>query len=94
MRNEIPFTDEQIEEHFDENEELGGCIEMVGYTRDTLADMIEGRQTWADRGRMEEATLGGFPALIFVDVQAAKGQRRKTIVIIDYGTVRAVMGAQ
>lgn len=91
MRNEISFTDEQIEAHFDEQNVLGGCIDNVVFTRDTLADFRTARAGYSDRGTLDEDTLGGFPALVMEDVQATRGQPRKSIVVIDYGTVRAVM---
>ncbi|HET8612988.1 MAG TPA: hypothetical protein VFL92_09510 [Sphingomonas sp.] len=91
MRNEIPFTDEQIEEHFDEQSAIGGCFENVTFTRETLDDFRAARRNYNEPGHLTEDVLGGFPAIIMEDVQVAKGHQRKTVVVIDYGSVRAAM---
>ncbi|MEM7428634.1 MAG: hypothetical protein AAF441_21300 [Pseudomonadota bacterium] len=90
MRNEIQFTDEQIEEHFDESP-LGATIDEVVFTRDTLDDFKMARNDYREPGTVDDDNFGGFSALVIEGAQAAKGQPRKDIVVIDYGTVRAVL---
>jgi hypothetical protein len=90
VREEIRFSDEEIEAHFDESP-FGVCIDNVAFTRDTLADFRNARKTFAEPGSIEEETLGGHPALIIEKVQVEKGSKRKSVVVIDYGTVRAAV---
>lgn len=93
MRHEIPLTDEQIEAHFDEQSLIGCAIDDVSFTRSTLADFVESNRGYAEPGRLTETVLGGYPALMIERAQAAKGQPRKDVVLIDYGTVRAFVAA-
>ena len=89
MRNEIQYTDEQIEELFDD----ALPIDEIEFTRDTIDDFLEARPNWAERGEItdDEDTEDGLGVLVIDRAQFAKGDRRCTIHIIDFGTVRGVV---
>ena len=85
MRNEIEMTDEQIEEAFDEYG-IGLVVNSLVFTRDTIADFAAARQNYAEPGRVEEQT---DKTLHVERVQVRKGDARKTLLVIDFGSVRA-----
>jgi hypothetical protein len=88
MRNEIKLTDDQIEEVFS-NLCYGITIEEVEFTRATLGDFIAAAKDYETHGAidLEESTL------IIERVQARKGDQRKDLVVIDFGTVRGCIRA-
>lgn len=94
MRNEIPLTDEQIEAAF---AELDACVNMdaaygidVLFTRETLADFEAASDAWHNsKVPRYKVTGGGFNALCINAAQVRKGDWRRDLVIIDFGTVRA-----
>ena len=84
MRNEITLTDDQVLDAF----EAIGCVadmDWVEFTRDTLADFTAARENYSQRGTLEQKDN----ALVMKDVQAAKGDRRGDLFVIDFGAARA-----
>jgi hypothetical protein len=84
MRSEISLTDEEIEARFEELG-IGLTIDDVIWTRDTLDDFRAARKEWAEAGRIEVDEDG---VLVISRAQAAKGQPRRTVYVVDFGPVR------
>ena len=86
MRDEITITDDEIEARF---EALGyGCtMENITFTRDTMADFRVARLGYAKPGTV---LCDDDDGMIFDGVQAAAGQPRRKLYIVDLGAVRAV----
>ena len=93
MRSEINLTDDQINEIWDDQFNVSDYIEFeASFTRDTLEELLEARKRWHDQGVLFQGTtdIGGHAFIEIERCQAAKGQSRKTVRIIDFGTVRAI----
>lgn len=90
MRDEIVLTDEQIEERFEELQR-GCCIEDLVFTRDTIEDFSTAASDYSSHGEIEKDTLEtGESTIIIEDAQPKAGATRTDVVVIDFGTVRAV----
>ena len=90
MRNEITISDTQIEEAFDEAGH-GVDIDDVEFTRESLEDYRTARKSYNEPGHFSDEELAGYAAIIIEKAQPFSGQRRKDVVVIDFGTVRAVI---
>ena len=94
MRNEINLTNGQIEALFDEafgagvnlDEEYG--VDVI-FTRDTLANFDEASNKFAECGMPIFGEVGGFRTLLLAGTQPFKGDQRRDVYVIDFGTVRA-----
>jgi hypothetical protein len=84
MRNLIPLTDEEIEAKFDD------CctVEDLVFTRDTLDDFRSARGNYAEPGKVEKDTATVWE---LSHAQTAKGQPRRSIMVVDFGEVRAAL---
>lgn len=87
MRNEIDLTDEAIEAIFDETP-YGVTIDDVVFTRETLEDYRDARKNYNESGHLSDEVFGGFPAIMIERAQPFRGDRRKDVVVVDFGTVR------
>ena len=87
MRDEIKKTDEEIEDIF---LKLGVAltIENLVFTRETLEDFKEARKGYNKPGEIEPSRSEGV--LVISGAQVLKGQPRRDLIIVDFGTVRAV----
>lgn len=95
MRKEINLTGEQIEALFDEA--FGAGVNMdeafgvdVVFTRDTLEQFDSGSNSYAECNKPVFGQVGGFRTLLLARAQPRKGDQRRDVQIIDFGTVRAV----
>lgn len=95
MRNEINLTGEQIEALFDEafgagvnmDEEYG--VDVV-FTRDTLEQFDAASNNYVECNKPVFGKVGGFRTMLLASAQPRKGDQRRDVHIIDFGTVRAV----
>ena len=93
MRNEINLTDDQINEIWDDQFNVSDYVEFeASFTRNTLAQILESRNNWQDQGTLFQGKtdIGGHDFIEIERCQAVKGQARKTVRVIDFGTVRAI----
>jgi len=90
MRNEITLSDTQIEESFDEAG-YGVDIDDVEFSRESLDDYRTARKRYNEPGSLSEQEFAGYAAIIIEKAQPFSGQRRKDVVVIDFGAVRAVI---
>lgn len=67
-----------------EFESLDADNDCVSATRDTLDDFREARRHWSEPGTMQEINGG----LYWEECQAAKGQRRSELCVVDCGDFR------
>jgi hypothetical protein len=96
MQNEINLTDDQIESIFDE---LGSCANLneefgavnVIFTRDTLDSFAEASKNYAECNKPRYESAEGYKALCLDRAQVRKGDQRRDVVVVDFGTVRAVV---
>lgn len=86
-RNRTTLTDAQIEELF---EDEGATMEDIVFTGDTVANFIEARETWNERGTLSTGELNGYEWTLIERGQPRKGMQRGQTVIWDLGDVRAV----
>ena len=87
MRNEINLTDAEIEEKIEFY--AGCCVEDLVFTRDTLDSFKSASQGWNEAKGFEEFEGGVF----WDSAQARNGDRRGSLSVFDFGTVRAVYHA-
>jgi hypothetical protein len=90
MRNEISLTDDQIEDLFQEAFMTGVSIESVTFTRDTIANFIDGLQGFESWNKPTQDTCDGFATLEVMQIKIAKGKPKQDLQVVDFGTVRAV----
>jgi hypothetical protein len=90
MRSEINLTDDQIEELFQEAFMTGVSIESVTFTRDTIANFIDGLQGFESWNKPTQDTCDGFATLEVMQIKVAKGKPKQDLQVVDFGTVRAV----
>lgn len=86
MRDEINLTNEQIEARFDD-EGYGLTVDDLSFTRETVADFAKARGSWHNAGALIDADDG---KLVVRGCQAVKGQPRRDLIVVDFGSVRAV----
>jgi Holliday junction resolvase-like predicted endonuclease len=89
MRNLINMTNDQIEAAFDD---MGGSCNMnIEYgsidlvtTQDTIEQFVEAAKNYNDHGAIEKTEN----TLIIRNAQARKGDVRRDLYVIDFGSVR------
>jgi hypothetical protein len=89
MRNDITLTDEQIEAAFEAAGALL-CADELTFTRDSLQDFATASEAYAECSKPRFEQVGGYSALFLDGAQVRKGDRRIDVIVIDFGTVRAV----
>ena len=81
----------------DLNEEVFGDAEpgmsstVIRVAGGSVASFDEARANWNERGARQEYDANGRPCAIYTDVQAAKGQQRKTIAVMPQGDSAIVL---
>lgn len=88
ITNRIQLTTSEIQARFDA---IGaGCdieVDDITITNDTIEDFQAARSRWNDQGKRVESPDG---TLVVRQAQAAKGQQREDIYVVDFGDVRLV----
>jgi hypothetical protein len=69
-------------------DDIQEVAEVIETTRDAF-DRYDGR-VWREASSPEDEVREGYPARHFAQVQAAKGQQRYELWVIDFGDVRAI----
>lgn len=90
MRNEIQFTDDQIEDLFQRAHQIGITVDDLVFTRDTLGDFDSACNHYASCGVPNYTMIAGLKTLCIPKAQPRKGDQRRDVYIIDFGTVRGV----
>lgn len=83
-------TEQQILAAFDEAGHEYLDMDDLVKTQDTLENFRSASADWAEGKLIAECTYGGYAALEFDGVQAAKGQPRRALTVIDFGDARYV----
>ena len=60
-------------------------------THETLEQWEESSKGWNERTAMKAGEIAGFPFRAWKSVQAAKGQARDSMSVIDFGDVRIAL---
>ena len=94
MRSEINLTNEQIEALFDEAFSVGVNMDEeygvdVVFTRDTLENFDEAANNYAECNKPVFGQVGGFRTLLLARARPRKGDQRRDVHVIDFGSVRA-----
>lgn len=85
-REIVELTDEQIEAAF--NDTL--TVDDLSFVDTTIDEFLAARANWAAAGEIVKQTA----TFLQIDgVQPVKGQRRRLLTIVDFGSCRAVDGA-
>ena len=88
LRNLIKLTDEEIEARFDDLG-FGLTIANLTFTELTIDDIKAARKKWNEPGRIEDEEAD----YIMIDrAQPTAFQPRRSVVMIDFGAVRAIYG--
>lgn len=89
MRNEIELTDEQIEQVFEAA--FGACVSMdsISLSREPLAN-FDHNMPYLERSKPFYAHEQGYSTLEIRDVKIAKGKPKLDVLVIDFGSVRAI----
>lgn len=86
MRNEIKMTDDELVNVFDKLG-YGVCLEDVVLTRETFEDFKNAAKAYNEVGRVSERGN----VLTMEGVQVKRGDTRVTVVVVDFGAVRAAI---
>ncbi len=71
-----------------------GLACKVATTRETLEDFDNSRDNhWAERGQRREWILATTTTHAYKNIQIAKGQRRQSLAVIDFGDFRVCLTA-
>ncbi len=89
MRNDITQTDLEIEAAFKTAFRADLTVEDLVFTRDTIENFEVARNNYAETGSLQTGSVGSFKTLELSRVQARKGDPRKDVQIIDFGSIRA-----
>ena len=60
-------------------------------TQETLEQWEESSKGWAERTAMKAGEIAGFPFRAWESAQAAKGQPRQSMSVVDLGSVRIIL---
>jgi len=90
MRSEINLTDDQIEELFHDAFMTSVDIDCMTFTRDTIANFIDGLQGFESWNKPTQGICEGFPTLEVMQIKVAKGKPKQDLQVVDFGAVRAV----
>ena len=86
---DFKLTDEQIEAAF---EAAGAYLtaDELTFSHETLQDFATASEVYAECGKPRFEQAGGYSALFLDGAQVRKGDRRIDVIVIDFGTVRAI----
>lgn len=73
------------------DDEPGISSKIIRVAFGSVASFDEARENWREKGQREELTADGRLCAIYTDVQAAKGQQRKTIAVMPQGEAAIVL---
>lgn len=60
-------------------------------THETLEQFEESSRYWNERSNVQRGEIAGFKFLSWANAQAAKGQPRDSISVVDFGDVRIAL---
>ena len=60
------------------------------FSHDTLQDFATASEAYAECSKPRFEQVGGYSALFLDGAQVRKGDRRIDVIVIDFGTVRAI----
>jgi len=97
--NEIEMTTENLKkfaaatnnELFDVDYKDGEWMVEYVETYETLEQFEESSKNWNERTAMKTGEIAGFPFLAWKIAQAAKGQPRQSMSVVDLGDVRIAL---
>lgn len=89
MRQEITQTDAGIEAAFDQAFQVGLTVDDVVFTRETLENFVEASNKYVQCGVAKFGKAGEFRTLFLANAQPRKGDQRRDVHVIDFGTIRA-----
>lgn len=93
MRDLIKMTDDQLDDFMEKvADETGllGAGDDLTFTQETLDHWRGSSKGWRECGGSADLEIDGHKAVHFEGAQAFKGQRRRDIVVIDFGPARGV----
>lgn len=82
MRELLDLTDDEIRAAF--NHRTGELI----FTRDTLDDYLEARETWANPGTITTHTA---ERLVLQGARLAPGRPPQSVTVVDFGPIRGCL---
>ena len=68
-----------------------GIDTEIALTHETLDDFDGSRNGWSERGERKEIEVGGVFGRVYTGIQIARGQRRKNLIVLDFGNLRVTM---
>ncbi len=73
--------------------DYGGWMVGAEETHETIEQFVESSQGWAEASSEQYGEIAGFKFVVWAEMQAAKGQPRRTLSVIDLGDVRIALDA-
>lgn len=73
------------------DDEPGISSKVIRVAGGSVASFDEARAEWRERGGRQEYTANGRACAIYTDVQAVKGQQRRTIAVMPQGDSAIVL---
>ena len=69
-----------------------GIDTEIAITRETLEDFDNSRKSyWREKGEREEIEVSGIAGRVYREIQICKGERRRSLIVLDFGEQRATM---
>ena len=68
-----------------------GIDNEIALTHETLDNFDASRHGWSERGERKEIEVGGVAGRVYTGIQIAQGQRRKNLIVLDFGNQRVTM---
>ncbi len=75
-------------ELFDAEYKGGEWMVEAVETAETIEQFIESSARWSERSAMKRGVIAGFPFVAWKQVQAVKGQPRRSMSVVDLGSAR------
>ena len=72
----------------DPNGEIYGWMVEAVETQETLEDFLQSAKGYRECTKAKRGSLAGFPFIAFREIQAFKGQPRRSLSVIDFGPCR------
>ncbi len=89
LRNLIALSDAEIEARFEEAG-YGVTIGCLTFTEFTIAELKAAQDNWNEPGYVYDEE---DDYIVIERAQPMRGQPRRDVMIVDFGTIRAVYGA-
>lgn len=91
--NLIKFGIATNNELFDKDYKDGEWMVRAVETHETIDNFVESSKKWVEKSKEKTGEIAGFRFVAWANCQAAKGQPRKELSVVDFGDIRFAIDA-